>query len=113
MNRPTSALHLTGATLSLRLLGAEPHAKEVGYDEGYDRHRVRSALRNGGQVILSKVDLRAEVEQTSFEHLLRWLPHREVVVLEQDRVGIEHVVDVQADVRARVAEAQDLTDSQV
>jgi len=43
MERPTSALHLTRVTLSLRQLGAEPHTKEVGRDEVYNHHRFRSA----------------------------------------------------------------------
>ena len=38
MERPTSALHLTRVTLSLRQLGAEPHTKEVGRAEVYN-HR--------------------------------------------------------------------------
>src|ERR671913_2624821 len=38
MERPTSALHLTRVTLSLRQLGAEPHTKEVGRDEVYNHH---------------------------------------------------------------------------
>src|SRR5918994_533830 len=42
MERPTSALHLTRVTLSLRQLGAEPHTKEVGRAEVYNHHRVRS-----------------------------------------------------------------------
>ena len=33
MERPTSALHRTRVTLSLRQLGAEPHTKEVGRDK--------------------------------------------------------------------------------
>jgi hypothetical protein len=35
MERPTSALHLTRVTLSLRELGAEPHKKEVGHHAVY------------------------------------------------------------------------------
>src|ERR1041385_8924471 len=41
MERPTSALHLTRVTLSLRQLGAEPHTKEVGRDEVYNRSEER------------------------------------------------------------------------
>src|SRR5262245_21769180 len=40
MERPTSALHLTRVTLSLRQLGAEPHTKEVGHAAVYNHHRV-------------------------------------------------------------------------
>jgi hypothetical protein len=43
MERPTSALHLTRITLSLRQPGAEPHTKEVGRDEVYNHHCFRSA----------------------------------------------------------------------
>src|SRR5687768_11066096 len=48
MERPTSALHLTRVTLSLRELGAEPHTKEVGRDEVYNHHRFRSARGHDG-----------------------------------------------------------------
>src|SRR5258708_454674 len=48
MERPTSALHLTRGTLSLRQLGAEPHTKEVGRDAVYNGHWFRSARRDDG-----------------------------------------------------------------
>src|SRR5579863_9289879 len=54
MERPTSALHLTRVTLSLRELGAEPHTKEVGRDAVYNYHRLRSARRhNGGRRLVA------------------------------------------------------------
>src|SRR5437016_2396076 len=49
MERPTSALHLTRVTLSLRELGAEPHTKEVGRDEVYNHHCLRSARSDDGR----------------------------------------------------------------
>src|SRR5262245_16635031 len=49
MERPTSALHLTRVTLSLRQLGAEPHTKEVGRDEVYNHHCLRSARGHDGR----------------------------------------------------------------
>lgn len=48
MERPTSALHLTRVTLSLRELGAEPHTKEVGRDAVYNHHCFRSARGDDG-----------------------------------------------------------------
>ena len=48
MERPTSALHLTRVTLSLRQLGAEPHTKEVGRDAVYNHHCLRSARGHDG-----------------------------------------------------------------
>jgi hypothetical protein len=58
MERPTSALHLTRVTLSLRQLGAEPHTKEVGRDEVYNHHCLRSARRHDGS-----------------RGLIPWVPH--------------------------------------
>jgi len=49
MERPTSALHLTRVTLSLRQLGAEPHTKEVGRAEVYNHHCLRSARGHDGR----------------------------------------------------------------
>src|SRR5207237_4592765 len=49
MERPTSALHLTRVTLSLRQLGAEPHTKEVGRGKVYYCHCVRSARSDDGR----------------------------------------------------------------
>src|ERR1700704_4068793 len=49
MERPTSALHLTRVTLSLRQLGAEPHTKEVGHVEVYNHRGLRSACCVGGR----------------------------------------------------------------
>src|SRR5262245_48473223 len=40
---------VTRVTLSLRQLGAEPHTKEVGREEVYYRHRLRSARRDDGR----------------------------------------------------------------
>src|SRR5882757_8664769 len=53
MERPTSALHLTRVTLSLRQLGAEPHTKEVGHERVYNHRGLRSACRvsGGGGVV--------------------------------------------------------------
>src|SRR4026208_177029 len=47
--RPTSGLHLTRVTLSLRQLGAEPHTKEVGRAEVYNHHCLRSARGHDGR----------------------------------------------------------------
>src|SRR5882672_3015367 len=55
MERPTSALHLTRVTLSLRQLGAEPHTKEVGRDAVYNYHRFRSArCDDGGRCLVTE-----------------------------------------------------------
>src|SRR5687768_2018481 len=48
MERPTSALHLTRVTLTVRALNAEPHTKEVGRDAVYYHHCVRSARGHDG-----------------------------------------------------------------
>jgi hypothetical protein len=54
MERPTAALHLTRVTLSLRQLGAEPHTKEVGRDEVYNHHCLRSARgHHGGRGVVA------------------------------------------------------------
>ena len=42
-------MHLTRVTLSLRQLGAEPHTKEVGRDEVYYCHCLRSARGDDGR----------------------------------------------------------------
>src|SRR6185503_12139121 len=49
MERPTSALHLTRVTLTVRALNAEPHTKEVGRDEVYYHHCFRSARGHDGR----------------------------------------------------------------
>src|SRR4029434_8179425 len=58
MERPTSALHLTRVTLSLRQLGAEPHTKEAGRHEVYNHHCLRSARGHdgGGGVVTESTD---------------------------------------------------------
>jgi hypothetical protein len=48
MERPTSALHLTRVTLTVRALNAEPHTKKVGHDAVYYHHCVRSARGHDG-----------------------------------------------------------------
>src|SRR5262249_13642304 len=49
MERPTSALHLTRVTLTVRALNAEPHTKEVGHDAVYNHHCLRSPRGHDGR----------------------------------------------------------------
>ena len=56
--------------------------------------------------VLSEVEVHTEFQQPRTEHAQRLAPHGEVAILRQNRVGVEHVIEIDAHDRSGVTEPQ-------